>query len=87
MKECMIAECWIPTSHLGMIQKALERGSKKSGSSIGPVLNRMTTNETPPTFFRTNKYTSAFQVAANVIPGIVGGVIVRVRQESCFVCA
>ena len=58
----MIAECWIPTSDLESIQNALERGSKKSGSSIGPMLNRMTTRVTPPTFFRTNKYTSAFQV-------------------------
>ncbi len=58
----MIAECWIPSSDLEMIQAALERGSGKSGSSIGPVLNRMSTTETPPTFFRTNKYTSAFQV-------------------------
>jgi hypothetical protein len=47
-----------------LIQRALKRGSKKSGSTIGTVLNRMSTKETPPTFFRTNKYTSAFQVTS-----------------------
>ena len=41
---------------------ALRRGSDKSGSSVGPVLNQMSTHESPPTFFRTNKFTSAFQV-------------------------
>ena len=72
--KCLIAECWIPTSDLELIQNALERGSKKSGSSIGPVLNRMVTKETPPTFFRTNKYTSAFQVGNISFREIVGSV-------------
>jgi V-type H+-transporting ATPase subunit a len=60
--KCLIAECWIPTADLSSIQMALRRGSDKSGSSVGPVLNQMATHESPPTFFRTNKFTSAFQV-------------------------
>jgi len=60
-QKCLIAECWIPTADLDEIQLALRRGSMKSGSSVGPVLNEMEIVETPPTFFRTNKYTSAFQ--------------------------
>jgi hypothetical protein len=38
------------------------RGTEKSGSTVAPILNQMTTKEMPPTFFRTNKYTNAFQV-------------------------
>ena len=60
--KCLIAECWIPSADLPAIQMALRRGSDKSGSSVGPVLNQMPSNEPPPTFFRTNKFTSAFQV-------------------------
>lgn len=34
---------------------------ERSGSSIPPILNRMETFEDPPTYNRTNKFTSAFQ--------------------------
>lgn len=60
-QKCLIAECWIPRADMDNIQMALRRGSVKSGSSVGPVLNQMLTKECPPTFFRTNKFTSAFQ--------------------------
>lgn len=60
-QKCLIAECWIPTSDLNLVQAALRKGTVESGSSVPPVLNQMKTKETPPTFFRTNKYTNAFQ--------------------------
>jgi V-type H+-transporting ATPase subunit a len=44
-----------------IIRTALLNGSIKSGSTVSPILNEMETKEKPPTFFRTNKYTSAFQ--------------------------
>lgn len=34
---------------------------ERSGSSVPPILNRMETAEDPPTYNRTNKFTSAFQ--------------------------
>lgn len=34
---------------------------ERSGSSVPPILNRMDTFEDPPTYNRTNKFTSAFQ--------------------------
>ena len=40
-------------------------GTEKSGSSVAPILNQMTSHESPPTFFRTNKFTSAFQALIN----------------------
>ena len=62
-QKCLIAECWIPTADIEAIQLALRRGTEKSGSTVAPILNQMNTKEMPPTFFRTNKYTGAFQVS------------------------
>jgi len=64
-QKCLIAECWIPRLDMEAIQLALRRGTEKSGSTIAPILNEMATTEAPPTFFRTNKFTSAFQALIN----------------------
>ncbi|CAH1646912.1 unnamed protein product [Spodoptera littoralis] len=60
-QKCLIAECWVPALDLETIQLALRRGTERSGSSVPPILNRMETLEDPPTYNRTNKFTSAFQ--------------------------
>jgi len=64
-QKCLIAECWIPRLDMEAIQLALRRGTEKSGSTVAPILNEMATTEAPPTFFRTNKFTSAFQALIN----------------------
>jgi len=64
-QKCLIAECWIPRLDLESIQLALRRGTESSGSTIAPILNEMQTTESPPTFFRTNKFTNAFQALIN----------------------
>lgn len=64
-QKCLIAECWMPTADIEAIQLALRRGTEKSGSTIAPILNQMVTKEQPPTFFRTNKFTGAFQALIN----------------------
>ncbi|VDP07354.1 unnamed protein product [Soboliphyme baturini] len=60
-QKCLIAECWCPVSDLDKIQLALKRGTEESGSSIPSILNRMECAEPPPTYNRTNKFTSGFQ--------------------------
>ena len=50
---------------------ALRRGTERSGSTVAPILNQMQTKESPPTFFRTNKYTGAFQALINAY-GVAG---------------
>ncbi|CAG9559514.1 unnamed protein product [Danaus chrysippus] len=60
-QKCLIAECWVPALDMETIQLALRRGTERSGSSVPPILNRMDTTEPPPTYNRTNKFTSAFQ--------------------------
>jgi len=64
-QKCLIAECWIPRLDMESIQLALRRGTEKSGSTVAPILNEMASVEQPPTFFRTNKFTSAFQALIN----------------------
>ncbi|XP_062520167.1 V-type proton ATPase 116 kDa subunit a1-like [Corticium candelabrum] len=59
--KCLIGECWCPVADLDAIQRAVRRGTERSGSSVPSVLNRIDTTESPPTFFRNNKFTQAFQ--------------------------
>ncbi|CAJ0931186.1 unnamed protein product, partial [Mesorhabditis belari] len=56
-----VAECWVPLADVDNVRDALERGVEKTGSSVKPVLNLLETNETPPTYNRTNKFTQVFQ--------------------------
>ncbi|KAL0992784.1 hypothetical protein UPYG_G00098350 [Umbra pygmaea] len=60
-QKCLIAEVWCPVSDLDNIQFALRRGTEKSGSTVPSILNRMQSKQTPPTFNKTNKFTSGFQ--------------------------
>ncbi|XP_021095974.1 V-type proton ATPase 116 kDa subunit a isoform X7 [Heterocephalus glaber] len=60
-QKCLIAEVWCPVTDLDSIQFALRRGTEHSGSTVPSILNRMQTNQTPPTYNRTNKFTSGFQ--------------------------
>ncbi|CAG9857285.1 unnamed protein product [Phyllotreta striolata] len=60
-KKCLIGECWVPSNDIPAVQKALADGSSACGSSIPSFLNVINTNEDPPTFNRTNKFTRGFQ--------------------------
>ncbi|XP_061761316.1 V-type proton ATPase 116 kDa subunit a isoform X1 [Nerophis ophidion] len=60
-QKCLIAEVWCPVSDLDSIQFALRRGTEKSGSTVPSILNRMQSKQTPPTYNKTNKFTSGFQ--------------------------
>ena len=43
------------------IQDALQRATYDSNSQVGAIFWVLHTREAPPTYFRTNKVTSAFQ--------------------------
>uniref|UniRef100_A0A671NIQ6 V-type proton ATPase subunit a n=1 Tax=Sinocyclocheilus anshuiensis TaxID=1608454 RepID=A0A671NIQ6_9TELE len=60
-QKLIVAEIWCPVSDLTLVQSALIKGSEQSGSSVTPVLNRIQTQQTPPTFNRTNTFTEGFQ--------------------------
>lgn len=43
------------------IQDALQRATVESKSQVGSIFQVLNTKESPPTYFQTNKFTSAFQ--------------------------
>ncbi|XP_050366507.1 V-type proton ATPase subunit a3 [Argentina anserina] len=60
-KKCLVAEGWSPTFASKQIQEALQRAAFDSNSQVGAIFQVLHTTEPPPTYFRTNKFTSSFQ--------------------------
>ncbi|KAJ6707925.1 VACUOLAR PROTON ATPASES [Salix viminalis] len=60
-KKCLVAEGWSPVFATNLIQDALQRAAFDSNLQVGTILQVLHTSESPPTYFRTNKFTSAFQ--------------------------
>lgn len=60
-KKCLVAEGWSPVFATKQIQDELNRAAVDSNSQVGTIFQILHTRESPPTFFRTNKFTSAFQ--------------------------
>ncbi|XP_037960816.1 V-type proton ATPase 116 kDa subunit a1-like [Teleopsis dalmanni] len=59
--KCLIGEAWVPSRDLPIVQNSLSKGSASVDSSIPSFLNVIETSENPPTYTRTNKFTSGFQ--------------------------
>lgn len=60
-RRCLIAEGWCPAYAIDEIQLALRRATARSGAQVPSILNIVRTTDTPPTFFKTNKFTESFQ--------------------------
>lgn len=60
-KKCLVGEGWSPVFATKQIHDALERAAFDSNSQVGAIFQVLHTKESPPTYFRTNKFTSAFQ--------------------------
>nr|VDD58488.1 unnamed protein product [Brassica oleracea] len=60
-KKCLVGEGWSPLFAAPEIQEALQRAAVDSNSQVGSIFQVLRTKEMPPTFFRTNKFTTAFQ--------------------------
>mmetsp|Transcript_32873 Transcript_32873/g.55468 ORF Transcript_32873/g.55468 Transcript_32873/m.55468 type:complete len:805 (-) Transcript_32873:455-2869(-) len=60
-RKVMIAEGWCPVGSSDLIRTALQIGARRSGSAVECVLTVIASSEQPPTYFITNKFTSAFQ--------------------------
>ncbi|XP_021827942.1 V-type proton ATPase subunit a3 [Prunus avium] len=60
-KKCLVAEGWSPIFASKQIQDALQRAAFDSNSQVGAIFQVLHTQEAPPTYFRTNKFTSSFQ--------------------------
>ena len=60
-KKCLVAEGWSPIFANKQIQDALQRAALDSNSQVNAIFQVLHTRELPPTYFRTNKFTSSFQ--------------------------
>ncbi|KAL8060353.1 hypothetical protein ABFX02_02G019400 [Erythranthe guttata] len=60
-KKCLVAEGWSPVFAVKQVQDALHRATHDSNSQVNAIFQVLRTREMPPTFFRTNKFTTAFQ--------------------------
>ncbi|GMY28331.1 V-type proton ATPase subunit a3-like isoform X2 [Fagus crenata] len=60
-KKCLVAEGWCPIFANNQIQNALQQATFDSNSQVGAIFQVLHTKESPPTYFRTNKFTKPFQ--------------------------
>ncbi|KDP44125.1 hypothetical protein JCGZ_05592 [Jatropha curcas] len=60
-KKCLVGEGWCPMFAKAQIQEALQRATFDSNSQVGIIFHVMDATESPPTYFRTNRFTNAFQ--------------------------
>ncbi len=64
-RKCLIAEGWVPSDEVSVIQSTLEdcssRFSVHENSTFPIIMNEVNTTRTPPTYHKTNKFTEAFQ--------------------------
>lgn len=60
-KKCLVGEGWCPTFAISQIKDALQRATFDSNSQVGIIFHVMDAVESPPTYFRTNRFTHAFQ--------------------------
>jgi V-type H+-transporting ATPase subunit a len=57
----LIGEAWVPASARQQVQEVLRITAQQSSTQVSAVLQRLTTHDPPPTYFKTNKFTECFQ--------------------------
>lgn len=60
-RKCLIAEGWCPVLATDKVQLALRVARERSGALAPNILNIIPSRDTPPTYFKTNKFTGPFQ--------------------------
>ncbi|CAG4929763.1 unnamed protein product [Parnassius apollo] len=64
-KNCLIGKCWVPDMDLIKVNDVMEQCSAKIGTNVPSFMSKTETIATPPTYHRTNKFTSGFQALIN----------------------
>ncbi|GIL60309.1 hypothetical protein Vafri_14937 [Volvox africanus] len=59
-RKVLVAEAWVPSSARQRVQEAL-RAVADTANQVGAILQPLASHENPPTYFKTNKFTSCFQ--------------------------
>lgn len=60
-RKILMAEGWVPNDQIYIVQQCMDKLVKKLGIDAPSLLQVVSTNKTPPTFHRVNKFTSGFQ--------------------------
>eukprot|EP01119_Soliformovum_irregulare_P000475 TRINITY_DN1032_c0_g1_i2.p1 TRINITY_DN1032_c0_g1~~TRINITY_DN1032_c0_g1_i2.p1 ORF type:complete len:833 (+),score=264.88 TRINITY_DN1032_c0_g1_i2:93-2591(+) len=60
-RKCLIAEGWCPKYATEQIINSMRKATETSGALVPSILAVVPTHDEPPTFFRTDKFTSAYQ--------------------------
>ncbi|WFD01000.1 hypothetical protein MYAM1_003760 [Malassezia yamatoensis] len=60
-QKTIVAEGWAPTQDLPRVQLALRRATEDTGAHVSSVMQVLPTNDTPPTYQLTNRFTEGFQ--------------------------
>ncbi|KMZ64706.1 hypothetical protein ZOSMA_351G00230 [Zostera marina] len=60
-KKCLVGEGWCPIIAKTQIQDALQRATISSNSQVGIIFHVMEAKESPPTYFRSNRFIHGFQ--------------------------
>jgi V-type H+-transporting ATPase subunit a len=60
-KKCLVGEGWCPIFAKSQIEDVLQRATLHSNSQVGIIFHEMDTIDSPPTYFRTDKFTNAYQ--------------------------
>jgi len=64
-RKCLIAEGWCPKTSTEKIVNSMRHATETSGALVPSILSVVKSKEEPPTYFRTNKFTGAFQGIVN----------------------
>lgn len=59
-RKCLIAEGWCPKTSTERIVSSMRQATESSGALVPSILSVIKAHEEPPTYFRTNKFTSGF---------------------------
>ncbi|KAK9466199.1 V-type ATPase, V0 complex, 116kDa subunit family [Lipomyces arxii] len=60
-RKSLIAEGWCATDDLPVIKATLSEVTENAGLEVPSILNELSTTKTPPTYYKTNKFTESFQ--------------------------
>ncbi|KAK9458974.1 V-type ATPase, V0 complex, 116kDa subunit family [Lipomyces oligophaga] len=60
-RKSLIAEGWCATDDLPVVKTTLSEVTERAGLQVPSIVNELSTTKTPPTYYRTNKFTESFQ--------------------------
>ena len=60
-RQALVGEAWAPMDAALSIQQSLQRATDVANASVGTVFQPLSTHAQPPTYFKTNMFTSCFQ--------------------------